>query len=190
MSQERTWFKFADMPVFIRPSAIFGSILMVIILAVAAQRLSGLTMQDAIIAAVIGLILHWLGVLVHNYGHFFAAKRLGYPSSGVMLYLVLGRITYPVNEGDISLQAHFQRAIGGPIFSLILAVVATVLAALWLIPMGGIAQFVGSWIVLDYWLVFTIMSLLPPLRFSWFTNDGGTLWNLLDQSRTQNRPVG
>jgi hypothetical protein len=189
MSQEMSWFKFVDMPVLVRRSAFFGSLLLLIVLIIAAVSLSRLTVLDAILAAIIGVILHWIGVMVHNYGHFFTAKRLGYPSIGVILYLVLGRITYPRDENELPLQIHLRRALGGPLFSLLLAIIATFLAALWMIPAGGIARFVGYWMVLDYWLVFTIAALVPPLRFSWFTNDGGTLWNLLDQSRAQNRQI-
>lgn len=182
-------FRFLDMPVSVHRSAVIGSLIMVIVLTVAAMTLAGLSVQDAIIAAIIALALHWFAVLVHNYGHFFVAKRIGHPSTGLLLRLVFARVNYPDDEGELPPQIHLRRALSGPLFSLILAVLVIPFALLWLIPMGGIAPFLGYWLLLDYGWVFTFGALFPPMRFEWFTNDGGTLLNILEQSRAHSRRV-
>jgi Zn-dependent protease len=181
MSQKISSFKFGDMPVSVHLSAAAGSLVLVIALTIAALLLAVLPALDAVVTAMVGLLLHWSGVLVHNYGHFFVAKRIGYPSTGIVLWAILGRITYPHDEVELTPQIHVRRALGGPGFSLMLALLVTPVALLWLIPLGGAARFLGYWLLLDYWVVFTIGALLPPLRFDWLTNDGGTIWNVLRQ---------
>lgn len=189
MSQEDSVFRFLDMPVWVHRSALVGSLIMVIILAGTALALAGLSVQDAVIAAIIALALHWFAVLIHNYGHFAVAKRIGHPSTGLLLRLVFARVNYPDDEGELSPQIHLKRALGGPLFSLILAALVIPLALLGLIPMGGIEQFLGYWLLFDYGWVFTFGAFLPPMRFEWFTNDGGTILNILDQSREHSRRV-
>lgn len=189
MKQETPLFKFLDMPVSVHRSAVIGSLIMVIVLTGAAMTLAELSVREAIIAAIIALLLHWFAVLVHNYGHFVVAKRIGHPSTGLLLRLVFARVNYPDDEGELSPQIHLKRALGGPLFSLILAALVIPLALLWLILMGGIEQFLGYWILFDYGWVFTFGAFLPPMRFEWFTNDGGTILNILEQSREHSRRV-
>lgn len=179
MSQRTPLFRFLDMPVSVHLSAFIGSLILAIILMGAAMTLGGLNTQDAILAACVALALHWLAVLVHNYGHFFVAKRIGYPSTGLLLRLIFARVNYPEDEGELTPQIHLKRALSGPLFSLILALLVVPIALAWLIPRDGIAQFLGYWLVLDYGWVFTFGALFPPMRFEWFTNDGGTILNIL-----------
>jgi hypothetical protein len=183
MKQKTPLFRFLDMPVSVHPSALIGSLILAIILMGAGMTLSGLSAQDAVLAASVALGLHWFAVLVHNYGHFFVAKRIGYPSTGLLLRLIFARVNYPDDEGELTPKIHLKRALSGPLFSLILALLAVPIALVWLIPGDGIAQFLGYWLLLDYGWVFTFGALFPPMRFEWFTNDGGTIWNILGETR-------
>ena len=183
MEKEFFKFKFFDMPVAVRQSAVYGSLIIMIVLTIAAIAFTNLTILDAIITGIIGMLLHWLGDLVHQYGHFFAAKQLKYPSTGIVLWWVLSTTLYPKNEDVPSPLIHMRRAIGGPIAGFILAVVFTIISVLWLLNYSEFSRFIAIWGLLDYWGVFTIGALFPPLKIGPLATDGWIIWkNLQKQS--------
>jgi hypothetical protein len=181
MKTEVFKFKFFDMPVSVTRSAVISSLVLAVVLIIASVWFTNLLPFDALIAGIVGTLLHWFGCLVHHYGHFFAAKRTGYPSTDIVLWGLLGTTRYPKNEVKLAPAIHIRRAVGGPIASLILSVLVGLLAAAWLWSYSEFSRFISAWMLLDYIGVFTVGALFPPLTFNFLTTDGGTIWQQMRQ---------
>lgn len=166
-------FKFLDMPVSVPRSAQVGTLILVIIGTAIALIFTDLTPLDALIAGILMMIIHWLSDFVHQYGHFFAAKRVQKPSTGLKLWWILGTTRYPSDEGDLSPQIHAKRAIGGPIASTLLLLLFIVL---WIgfQSKGGVLQLLLAWGIFLNAGVFVSGSLIPA-SLGWFNNDGAIL---------------
>jgi hypothetical protein len=123
----------------------------------------------AVTGGILATTLHYLSDLWHQLGHARAAEQTGYPMKGMTFVGLLCFSVYPQNEGLLPAEMHIQRALGGPIFSLLLTLVVG-LAALLTRFIGGLPLFLAVFTFLDNLLVFTIGALLP-LGFT----DGNTL---------------
>jgi hypothetical protein len=89
--------------------------------------------------------------------------------SGIMYNWVLGGTLYPRDEPELPAAVHIRRALGGPIGSLLLALVMGLIA--WgLRPLGGLLYGLTLFAFWDNLLFFTLGALLP-LGFT----DGSTL---------------
>jgi len=133
-------------------------------------------------AAAVGVMvtmIHYLSDFWHHVGHARAAERSGFPMEGVTFYGPLGRSDYPENEGLLPAATHIQRALGGPIFSLLLAL-ASGLIMLLLRPLGGLPLSLAAFTFLDNLFVLTIGALMP-LGFT----DGSTILNWWDQRQVR-----
>lgn len=155
--------------VMARPSAVLGSILLWVVFGSIGVWLLDLPVWEAIVGGIAAVILHWFSELWHQLSHAWAARRTGHPMSGLMLVGILGTSLYPRDEGTLPARVHIRRALGGPAGSLVLAVVAG-LIALALHSRGGVAWWVALFFFLDNLLVFTLGAFLP-LGFT----DGSTL---------------
>jgi Zn-dependent protease len=152
-----------------RPSAVAGTIVLWAILAALGAALLDLPVGTAIVASLAAVALHWGSELLHQLGHAWAARRVGYPMIGVRAWGVLSASIYPPDEPALPGRIHIRRALGGPLASLLVTVVAGALA-LALRPLGGAIWWLALFFCLENLLVFTLGSLLP-LGF----NDGSTL---------------
>ncbi|MFN2136991.1 MAG: hypothetical protein ACK2UK_13610 [Candidatus Promineifilaceae bacterium] len=132
----------------------------------------------AVAGGIMASAIHFLSEFWHQYGHARAAQETGFPMSGVTLVGPVGLSVYPKNEGLLPAETHIQRALGGPLFSLILALGTGTLSLL-LRPIGGLPLFLTFFAFLDNALVFTVGALLP-LGFT----DGSTLLAWWDQAGT------
>jgi hypothetical protein len=88
---------------------------------------------------------------------------------GIRLWWLLSASVYPSDEGSLSAAVHIQRALGGPVASLLLTVIAAMIA-LALRPLDGVYWWVALFFFLDNLLVFTLGAFVP-LAFT----DGSTL---------------
>lgn len=137
-------------------------------LAVAAGLVFRLSLLDAVAAGALATAIHWLSALWHDTGHVIAARRIGHPMTGLRLWTVFAINQYPPNEGDLPARVHVQRALGGPLASLLLTVMCVVV---WLVlPRDTPAWWFALFGVLENLLVMTLQVFLP-LGF----NDGATL---------------
>ena len=134
---------------------------------------AGLVLQMPFITAFFGAMgaaaLHWAAALLHHLGHARAAKRSGHPMIGIRFWGLLAISLYPPDEPKLPASVHIQRALGGPTFSLVVAL----LAGLFLFAFPWLDQIWWWWLLflfLDSSLVFTVGALIP-LSFT----DGGTL---------------
>lgn len=166
--------KFFDMPYSVSRSTQISFGVMVILCAMLAGFLTDLTPLDALIAGIITTFIYYFSEVVHQYGHFFAAKQTGKPSTGLRLWFILGTTLYPSNEGQVKPSIHMRRAIGGPIASLILLIIFLFLGSfLW--AFSDMARFIVGWgiFVNSVWY---IGGALIPMQYKNFTTDGMTIW--------------
>ena len=151
------------------PSAIVGSLLLWALLSGIAALGLGVSPVAAGVGGLVAVLLHWASDIVHQLGHARAARATGHPMIGIRLWWVLSASIYPSDEGSLPAAVHIRRALGGPVASLLLAVIAGVIA-LALRPLGGAYWWVALFFFLDNLLVLTLGALVP-LGFT----DGSTL---------------
>lgn len=151
-----------------RPTAIYGSLLLWALFSVLGWVLFA-TPTAALGFGLLLTVLHWLSDLVHHLGHARAARRTGYPMNGVRLWFIFGQSLYPADEPPLPGRIHIRRALGGPSASLLLGLLAGVMALL-VSPGNGFAWWTLIILMLDNWLLLGFGAFLP-LGFT----DGSTL---------------
>jgi len=161
----------AGLSLSVEPIAIVGSILLLALLSGAAIGVLNLPPGEAIAGSLLAVMLHWASDIAHHLGHAWAARRTGYPMTGIRLgkWALLGTSLYPADEQALPAAVHIRRALGGPIGSLLVSLVAAV-AALALRTGGGVLWWVGVFLFLDNLVLLTLGAFLP-LGFT----DGSTL---------------
>jgi hypothetical protein len=159
----------AGLRLLAHPSAMVGSVLLWLLLSGIAVFGLGVSPLAASIGGLIAVLLHWASDIVHQLGHARAARKTGHPMIGIRLWWVLSASIYPSDEGSLPAAVHIRRALGGPLASLLLTVIAAVIA-LALHPLGGVFWWVALFFFLDNLLVLTLGAFLP-LGFT----DGSTL---------------
>jgi hypothetical protein len=152
-----------------KPTAVTGFLLLWLILSLIGWLGLGWGVGTAVFAAFLATILHFFGELWHQLGHALAARRTGYPMSGVMFVWVLAASLYPRDEPELPARIHIWRALGGPAASFFMALVGGTLAILTQ-QFGVTIWYLALFFFLDNLLVFTLGALLP-LGFT----DGSTL---------------
>lgn len=163
--------KVAGLDLSAEPLAVAGSILLWVVLAAAGVWLLDLPVGAAVVGGLVATVLHWLSDIGHQLGHAWAARRTGYPMSGIRLgkWLVLGTSLYPAGEGSLPAEIHIRRALGGPLGSLLVSLV-TGIAALLLYPVGGAVRWVSLFLFVENFVLLTLGAFMP-LGFT----DGSTL---------------
>ena len=113
---------------------------------------------------------------MHQLGHAWAARRTGYPMSGVRFGVlgILAAAVYPPDEPALPAKTHIRRALGGPIFSAWLSSIAFILILMTIRTAAPLWQFVLWFFFLENLFVMTLQVFIP-LGF----NDGATIWHWL-----------
>jgi len=155
------------------PLAIASSALLWAVLSGVGIGVLGLPPWEAIGGGLLAVILHWVSIIAHQLSHAWAARRTGYPMAGIRLGLsgLLSTGLYPPDEPPLPAAIHIRRALGGPAGSLLITLLAGVIALLSR-PAGGAPWWVSVFFLLDNLIVITLGALLP-LGFT----DGSTLLN-------------
>ena len=163
--------KVAGLSLSFEPLAIFGSILLLLLLGGVAIGVLDLPIWEALVMSLLAVILHWASDIAHHLGHAWAARRTGYPMTGIRLgkWALLGTSLYPADEQALPAAIHIRRALGGPTGSLLVSLV-TAVAALLLRPVGGAPWWVAVFLFLDNFFLLTLGAFLP-LGFT----DGSTV---------------
>lgn len=162
----------------VRPSAIIASIALWTIATEVATLFFHASLAAGIVLGLIIVLLHWLSDLLHQAGHAIAARSTGYPMSGLRLWFLLSSSLYPLDEPELPARIHVRRALGGPIISLIVSVIAGVIALL-MRNAGNPYTWIAVFTFLDNLFVFTLGAFLP-LGFT----DGSTLLRLWRERNT------
>ena len=143
-------------------------------LAASALPLSfGAALLAGVLSAAMMFICEWL----HQLGHAFAARRVGYPMTGVHWHSLFSMSVYPADEPPLPASVHLRRALGGFWVNLVIG--------LFLMPYAFFMWFEGGargWMVaftaVYNFFVLGLGALLPIDIPGRFTNDGGTLLRL------------
>ncbi len=154
----------------VRPAFFAGSIIFFAILVVVARVRLPFDFSDAIFFALIAVALHWLAALLHQLGHALAARSTGFPMNGIRFgyFGLLAASRYPRDEPQLPARVHIRRALGGPLASAFVSLVAGAMA--FAFPLAGIFATLAQFFFWDNLLVFALGS-LAPLGFT----DGSTL---------------
>jgi hypothetical protein len=164
------------MKIIIKPALYIAFVLLTVVFAAVGVFALNVDVGTAVIGGLAAALLHYIGLALHHVGHYFAARMTGYPMSGVRIGTLGGLLAqdlYPRDEPPLPARTHIQRALGGPIISLI----ATIVGALLLASLGDRRDwlwYVLLFFVLENLLVYTLQMMIP-LGF----NDGTTLWRYL-----------
>ncbi len=163
----------AGLTITATPSAIVGFIVLWIILSVIAYGLVQMPLGNAIVGALAATILHFLSDLWHQFGHAVAARGTGHPMSGVRFGFlgIFNTSLYPPDEGSLPAAVHIRRALGGPLASLVMSIIAAILfAVVSSSRSGGTVWWLALFFLFDNFVVFTLQVFLP-LGF----NDASTI---------------
>jgi hypothetical protein len=155
------------------PLALIGSIALYVI-AVVLMAAFNIPIGSALLGGIVVVILHWLTEVVHQLGHAWAARRTGYPMSGIRFGKlgVLSTCVYPPDEPPLPAKLHIRRALGGPIFSAWLSSIAFIVILMTVRGIDAVWSFVLWFFFLENLFVMTLQVFIP-LGF----NDGGTIWH-------------
>ncbi|MFN8596931.1 MAG: hypothetical protein U0559_12210 [Anaerolineae bacterium] len=151
-----------------QPSALIGAIGLWTLLTMLSAVVIPLPIGTAVLGGLLGAIAHFLSELLHQLGHAWAARRTGYPMTGVRYWFVLGTSLYPPDEPALPGRIHIRRALGGPIISMLIGLIATVLTLI----LYGLAGWLMLFIAVDNFLILGLGAFLP-LGFT----DGSTILN-------------
>lgn len=160
-----------------QPTVLLSAIAIWVILSLLGMKLLKWRPEKAAAGGFLAMLIHFFSEWWHQLGHSQTAEQTGYPMIGMEFIGPIALSQYPENEGVLSPDVHIQRALGGPIFSLLLTIVSG-LIALALRPLGGPALVLAYFSVADNFLVFTIGALMP-LGFT----DGSTLLHWIGRSQ-------
>ena len=170
--QERMLGTLAGLRLTAIPAAVIGSIglYVIVIMLMAAFNIP---IGSALLGGLIVVSLHWFSELMHQLGHAWAARRTGYPMSGIRFGTlgVLATSLYPPDEPALPARVHIRRALGGPIFSAWLSAIAFIVILVTAHGTDAMWAFVWWFFFLENLFVMTLQVFIP-LGF----NDGATLW--------------
>jgi len=119
------------------PSALVGFAVVWTLLAVVGIVLLKLPPGQAIAGGLLATLLHWVSEIVHQLGHAWAARRTGYPMIGLRFWGIFSTSLYPPDEPVLPAAVHIRRALGEPLSSLLLTLVA-VIVIMALRSVGGV----------------------------------------------------
>ena len=123
----------------------------------------------AVLGGLLVVIIHWLSDFAHQYGHALAARRTGFPMTGLRFWGIFSTSLWPAGEPALPGRIHIRRALGGPIASILVGVAALIVA--WLIgPGGGMLWWLALFAAADNLLLLGLGAFLP-LGFT----DGSTI---------------
>ncbi len=155
-----------------RPAFFISTLLTWIVFVAIGLALLNLNLIESLVGGFVAVMLHWATELLHHVGHAWAARRTGYPMTGVRLGFLIGMSLYPHDEPSLPASVHIHRALGGPAASLLLSAVAAILLFV-VRALGGIAWWLALFLLLDNFL--NVLQIFIPLGF----NDGSTLFHWL-----------
>lgn len=148
-------------------SAIIGSLFLYVVLVAVGTVLLDLSIGTAFLLAIIATLFHLLVSYLHHLGHSLAARRTGYPMRGLHYHTLLARSIYPKDEPELAPRIHIQRALGGPLMSVGVAVISLGLV---LLAKDSFMYYPLVFFAFDSFFIYTLGA-LTPLGFT----DGSTI---------------
>lgn len=152
-----------------KPSAFVGFLAVWLALSALGIFVVHLNFVESVVSGFVITCLHYVSEVIHQLGHAGAARNTGYPMRGMRFVHVLAFSQYPKDEPELSGKIHIRRALGGPLISFLVTVIA-LLILLVAQNSGIVFYWIALCFFLDNLLVFTLGALLP-LSFT----DGGAI---------------
>jgi hypothetical protein len=165
------------------PAAIVGTLGLWIVLSALGYWLLQMPVGNAILGGLGTTLLHHLAGLWHQLGHAVAARSTGHPMSGIRFGFlgILSSDVYPPDEGELPPAIHIRRALGGPLGSLVMSIIAAIIFLLINTGRsGGTVWWLALFFLIDNFGVFTLEVFLP-LGF----NDGSTIQRMRQAQQKQ-----
>ncbi|HYO50074.1 MAG TPA: hypothetical protein VEW94_09515, partial [Chloroflexia bacterium] len=126
--------RIAGLSLSVAPSAWIGSLVLWVLLVAVGLLLLKLSLVEVVLLSLAGVLLHWISDVIHQFGHAWAARQTGHPMVGIRLWWLLTSSVYPPDEPQLPRSVHTRRALGGPITSLRVGALSSLL--LLLLPTG------------------------------------------------------
>ncbi len=137
------------------------------------MTLRNLTLLEGLVASAFIVILMFVTENIHQLGHAWAAKSVGYPMIGIRHFSWFSGSIYPKDEPPLPPQTHIKRALGGFWINILIGLALAPLA-FYLWTLNGVAAF--TVVAVSVWNFFVLgLGALLPIDFSGFTVDGGTI---------------
>jgi hypothetical protein len=166
-----TWFQ---LKITITPLAVLMYIAIVPIVALAITPRLGLSLIEAIVAGIFTALAMFVFETIHQLGHAWAARSVGYPMRGIYNFSVLSASIYPKDEPVLPPIIHIRRALGGFWINILFGLLFGVLA-MWLWPINKLWGWVTAFTAFYNFFVLGVGALLPIDIPGVFTIDGGTI---------------
>lgn len=163
--------RLASLDIFVTLEMLAGTAIIWALATVGALAVLHVSLANALVGGGIVAFCHWFSEFVHNLGHATAARRTGYPMTGIRFgyLLVFATSLYPADEPELAPDIHIRRALGGPVGgSAATVLIGVLLLVLW--ATGSTLTWAGVVGFLDSLLVFSLGAFVP-LGFT----DGSTL---------------
>lgn len=157
-----------------QPSGVAAAALMVGLFTVVAVGLLQLSWGTALVIGLAATAIHHVSELLHQCGHAYFAARIGYPMVGIEFYMGVARTVYPADEPTLPPTTHIFRALGGPAFSALIAMVCGLLQFALFGNVPTLVWYLLLFAMADNLVVFTLAAFLPL----GFTDGSSILRNL------------
>jgi hypothetical protein len=171
MNSEQELGSIAGLRISVQPSFFTARLSFIATLALLGRFIFKLSRPQALFGAIIAVVLDAFAVLIHQLGHAWMANRTGWPMTGIRFWGLFSTCTYPPEEPELPPEVHIQRAVGGPIISLLLGLVTGV-PLLLLSPKKGLGRLLALfWVVNNIAVKFVLAfgpapwTDGPPLRY-------------------------
>jgi hypothetical protein len=175
----------------ITPFAILSYLAVIPVVAAITIWWRSFSVLEAIIAGILSALIMFVSECVHQYGHAWAARSVGYPMIGLYHFSWFSASIYPKDEPPLPPATHIRRALGGFWINVLIGLVLGVFI-LWLWPHGWLGWVLNFAAVYNFF-VLGLGALLPIDIPGVFTIDGGTLlhyWREIqnEKRQTSNKP--
>jgi len=157
-------------------SALIGSLFLWLGQSALAYWLLRAPLNEALLAGFLAVPLFWLGDFLHQLGHAWVARRVGYPMKEIRFRGFLIVTFYPRHEPKLPARTHIKRALGGPPVSLLIGILAFGLVLLARNIPNGMVWWLSLLFFLQNFFIFFLGAFLP-LGFT----DGSTLLKYMRQ---------
>lgn len=178
-----TWFQLKNT---ITPLAVLSYVVVIPAVAIVTAWWLSLSLLDSIIAGILSVLIMFVSENVHQLGHAWAARSVGYPMIGLHHFFWFAASLYPKDEPPLPPATHIRRALGGFWINVLIGLILGIFL-FWLWPHG-----LWGW-VLNFAAVYNLFvmglgALLPIDIPGIFTIDGGTLlhyWREMQKEKQQ-----
>jgi hypothetical protein len=166
-----TWFQIKNT---ITPLAVLLYLVAAVVIAAIIGPRLGLGWAEALLAGLLTALSMFLFECLHQYGHAWAARSVGYPMRGIFHFSYFSASIYPRDEPSLPPATHIRRALGGFWINLVVGLVFG-LVAVWVWPLNTFWGWVTAATAFYNFVVLGLGALLPIDIPGFFTVDGGTI---------------